>query len=113
MWYYQPPHPYGYQYPPLYPPPYWIGKRQFNKLANSQPIRRNFNDNHDDINSKLLAAVNKQNELLERALMKLSNYVDKNLVASTQDWNYIQPYLKQEVHENMDKKEQYDYDEDN
>lgn len=108
--------PDGYRYPPFYPPPpYWVGKREEpNREPVEPPVKRGFDEDYrwesNNVNKQLLEASKEQNKLLKTVLDKLSKYMDKNSATTTEDWNYIQPFLKQDIHENIDKKElSYEY----
>ena len=90
----------------LYPDWYPVYDESSDQVTGKLMKREFTNDytQHDSINKQLLHAIYQQNRLLQRAFDKLSNYIDKNSVTTTKDWNFIQPYLKQEVHENFEKK---------
>lgn len=110
--------PYGYQYKPypFYPPmqqmqapPYWLGKRQHhsNKDKDTEPEKRGHMSDADyydsleqeTFNKQLLNAVNKQTSLLEKTFDKLNELLNKKKITTTEDWNYIEPYLKHEASE--------------
>lgn len=86
-----------------------MGKRGVSNNTNlAKPFRRKVSDHDWDgkrIGAQLLVESKHQNKLLQTVLDKLSNYFDINSATTTEDWNYIQPYLKQETSENVDKKE--------
>lgn len=92
------------------PPPYWMGKRQQQRSYNEQvdPKKREYLSDHDyydsleqeTINKQLLKAIGKQNNLLEKTYNKLNEFLNKDRKTTTEDWNYIEPYLKEDTDHN-------------
>ena len=121
QWYpqqaYPPPYRYPYRaypfYPPMQPPPYWMGKRQQPRSYNREadPKKREYLSDHDyydsleqeTINRQLLKAIGKQNNLLEKTYNKLNEFLNKDRKTTTEDWNYIEPYLKEDTDHNNHK----------
>lgn len=100
-------------YQPMRPPPYWLGKRTHKSEGDNTEVRkREYMSDADyydameqsSINKQLLTAVNKQNDILDKTFNKLTELLDKDEITTTEDWEYIKPYLKQDFSEDEDKR---------
>lgn len=67
-------------------------------------------EDNREVHKELLNAVYQQNKLLQNVFNKMAEYMNKESASTTEDYDYIRPYLKQDIHENVDKKTlQYQY----